>query len=121
MINGRWQRLHIVGLALAPDFVVEYAGSAMVPDNRRYGVLWTSADGLETAFDMKGTFNDAVVRYGAVTGPLQRDPWGSSRFVRVAGPTPYDDDWAYWFHFSWRYMPSTQSRISRSISAADSS
>ena len=22
-------------------------------------------------------FNDAVIRYGAVTGPLQRDPWGS--------------------------------------------
>ena len=30
-------------------------------------------------------FNDAVIRYGAVTGPLQRDPWGSSRFVRVGG------------------------------------
>jgi CO/xanthine dehydrogenase Mo-binding subunit len=37
-------------------------------------------------------FNDAVVRYGDVTGPLQRDPWGSSRFVRVGGETPYDDD-----------------------------
>ena len=33
-------------------------------------------------------FNDAVVRYGAVTGPLQRDPWGASRFVRVGGKTP---------------------------------
>jgi CO/xanthine dehydrogenase Mo-binding subunit len=37
-------------------------------------------------------FNDTVIRYGAVTGPLQRDPWGSYRFVRLAGPTPYDDD-----------------------------
>src|SRR6516164_2549236 len=37
-------------------------------------------------------FNDAVIRYGAVTGPLQRDPWGSYRFVRLGGPTPYDDD-----------------------------
>src|SRR6516162_851401 len=37
-------------------------------------------------------FNDAVIRYGAVTGPLQRDPWGAYRFVRLAGPTPYDDD-----------------------------
>ena len=37
-------------------------------------------------------FNDAVVRYGAVTGPLQRDPWGASRFVRVGGKTPYDED-----------------------------
>jgi CO/xanthine dehydrogenase Mo-binding subunit len=37
-------------------------------------------------------FNDAVIRYGAVTGPLRRDPWGAARFVRVGGPTPYDDD-----------------------------
>jgi CO/xanthine dehydrogenase Mo-binding subunit len=37
-------------------------------------------------------FNDAVVRYGTVTGPLQRDPWGASRFVRVGGMTGYDDD-----------------------------
>jgi CO/xanthine dehydrogenase Mo-binding subunit len=37
-------------------------------------------------------FNDAVVRYGAVTGPLQRDPWGVSRFVRVGGKTPYEED-----------------------------
>src|SRR5262245_2264292 len=37
-------------------------------------------------------FDDAVIRYGAITGPLQRDPWGASRFVRVGGKTPYDDD-----------------------------
>jgi CO/xanthine dehydrogenase Mo-binding subunit len=37
-------------------------------------------------------FNGAVVRYGEVTGPLQRNPWGSSRFVRVGGKTPYDED-----------------------------
>ena len=37
-------------------------------------------------------FNDAVIRYGAVTGPLQRDPWGAGRFVRVGGKTPYDED-----------------------------
>jgi len=37
-------------------------------------------------------FNDAVIRYGAVTGPLQRDPWGAGRFVRVGGRTPTDED-----------------------------
>ena len=40
----------------------------------------------------KVQFNDAVVRYGEVTGPLQRDPWGSSRFVRVGGKTAQDED-----------------------------
>jgi CO/xanthine dehydrogenase Mo-binding subunit len=37
-------------------------------------------------------FNDTVIRYGDVTGPLARDPWGSSRFVRVGGPTPEAED-----------------------------
>ncbi|WP_179404955.1 xanthine dehydrogenase family protein molybdopterin-binding subunit [Burkholderia guangdongensis] len=37
-------------------------------------------------------FRDDVVRYGAVTGPLERDPWGTFRFVRVGGATPDDDD-----------------------------
>ena len=30
--------------------------------------------------------------YGTVTGPLQRDPWGASRFVRIGGKTGYDED-----------------------------
>jgi CO/xanthine dehydrogenase Mo-binding subunit len=37
-------------------------------------------------------FNDAVIRYGAVTGPLQRDPWGALRFVRVGGQRPDGED-----------------------------
>jgi CO/xanthine dehydrogenase Mo-binding subunit len=37
-------------------------------------------------------FRDGVIRYGAQTGPLERDPWGTFRFVRVGGDTPYDDD-----------------------------
>ena len=33
-----------------------------------------------------------MIRYGAVTGPLERDPWGTFRYVRVGGKTAYDDD-----------------------------
>ncbi len=37
-------------------------------------------------------FRDDVIRYGATTGPLERDPWAAFRFVCVGGKTPYDDD-----------------------------
>jgi len=37
-------------------------------------------------------FRRDVLRYGDETGPLQRDPWGTFRFVRVGGATGYDDD-----------------------------
>jgi CO/xanthine dehydrogenase Mo-binding subunit len=33
-----------------------------------------------------------IIRYGAPSGPLERDPWGSFRYVRVGGATPFDDD-----------------------------
>ncbi|HTJ21696.1 MAG TPA: FtsX-like permease family protein [Gemmatimonadaceae bacterium] len=86
VVNGRWQRLHIVGVAISPEFVVEFAGGGFFVDNRRYGILWTSAQTLETAFDMKGAFNDVVVRLApgaderAVIGDLDRllRPWGSA-------------------------------------------
>ncbi|VVE29954.1 Putative xanthine dehydrogenase molybdenum-binding subunit XdhA [Pandoraea communis] len=37
-------------------------------------------------------FHNEIIRYGDVTGPLERDPWGSFRYVRVGGKTAYDDD-----------------------------
>ena len=37
-------------------------------------------------------FNNTVVRYGEPGVPLERDPWGSSRFVRVAGADPAAED-----------------------------
>ncbi|RXZ42111.1 xanthine dehydrogenase family protein molybdopterin-binding subunit [Crenobacter cavernae] len=37
-------------------------------------------------------FHDEIIRYGNETGPLERDPWASWRFVRVGGKTPFDDD-----------------------------
>ncbi len=37
-------------------------------------------------------FHDEIIRYGAATGPLERDPWGTFRFVRVGGTTAYDED-----------------------------
>ena len=33
-----------------------------------------------------------VVRSGAVSGPLEREPWAGFRYVRVGGATPYDED-----------------------------
>ena len=33
-----------------------------------------------------------VIRYGATTGPLDREPWGVFRYVRVGGASPDDED-----------------------------
>ncbi|WP_261821560.1 xanthine dehydrogenase family protein molybdopterin-binding subunit [Pragia fontium] len=37
-------------------------------------------------------FHDEVILSGKKTGPLERDPWGTFRYVRVGGTTSNDDD-----------------------------
>lgn len=61
IINGRWQRLRIVGVTLSPEYVYEIGGGEMFPDSRRFGVLWMSRDALGPAFNMEGAFNDVAL------------------------------------------------------------
>jgi putative ABC transport system permease protein len=58
VINGRWEQLHIVGIALSPEYVYEIRGIELLPDNKRFGVLWMGRDALSAAFDRDGAFND---------------------------------------------------------------
>jgi putative ABC transport system permease protein len=62
IINGRWQRLRIVGIALSPEFVYQISPGWFFPDDKRYGVFWMGHEALATAFDMQGGFNDVAVR-----------------------------------------------------------
>lgn len=61
ILNGRWQALQIVGIALSPEYVYEIRGVDILPDNRRFGVLWMGREALGTAFDMDGAFNDVAL------------------------------------------------------------
>ncbi len=61
VLNGRWQQLRIVGVALSPEYVYEVRSSDIFPDNRRFGVLWMSREAMGPAFDMDGAFNDVVL------------------------------------------------------------
>ncbi|HYL93592.1 MAG TPA: ABC transporter permease, partial [Alphaproteobacteria bacterium] len=62
VINGRWKRLTIVGIALSPEYIYEIRGGGSVfPDNRRFGVLWMDRDVLGPAFNMDGAFNDVAL------------------------------------------------------------
>lgn len=61
VINGRWERLRIVGIALSPEYVYEIRGAEVFPDNRRFGVLWMSREALGPLFNMEGGFNDVAL------------------------------------------------------------
>jgi putative ABC transport system permease protein len=61
IINGRWTKLSIVGVALSPEFVYEIRPGDMFPDARRFGVMWMNREALGTAFNLDGAFNNVVL------------------------------------------------------------
>ncbi|MFB2769461.1 ABC transporter permease [Pelatocladus sp. BLCC-F211] len=62
VINGRWQKLRIVGIALSPEYVYSIQGTGDIfPDNKRFGVFWMGRKALGTAFNMDGAFNDLTL------------------------------------------------------------
>ncbi|HEY0846935.1 MAG TPA: FtsX-like permease family protein [Noviherbaspirillum sp.] len=60
IINGRKERLHIVGIAISPEYVNEIKGNSF-PDNRRFGVLWMPQEALASALNMRDSFNDVAI------------------------------------------------------------
>jgi putative ABC transport system permease protein len=71
VINGRWQRLRVVGIAISPEYVYEIGEGGFFPDNRRFGVLWMSREAMGPAFDMLDAFNDAS--FALVPGASEAD------------------------------------------------
>lgn len=61
IINGKWEKLVIVGIALSPEFVLQARPGALSPDYKRYAILWMGRNALSTAYDMKGAFNDVAL------------------------------------------------------------
>jgi len=62
VINGKWKMLHIVGTALSPEFILQIRPGGITVDFKRYAILWMGRPALETAYDMKGAFNDVVLK-----------------------------------------------------------
>lgn len=58
VIRGHKRKLRVVGLALSPEYVYSIGPGALMPDDRRFGVLWMGREALAAAFDLDGAFND---------------------------------------------------------------
>jgi putative ABC transport system permease protein len=62
IINGRRRSLRIVGIALSPEYVYTIPPGEIIPDDKRYGILWMERKALASAFNMEGGFNDVALR-----------------------------------------------------------
>ena len=72
VINGKWKMLSIVGTALSPEFILQIRPGGITVDFKRYAILWMGRNALGTGYNMKGAFNDVVLRLspGANTGDI---------------------------------------------------
>jgi len=61
VINGKWKKLIICGIALSPEFVLVMRQYAMSPDFKRYGILWMNRKAIGKAYNMDGAFNDVAL------------------------------------------------------------
>jgi putative ABC transport system permease protein len=62
IINGRRRELRIVGIALSPEYVYTIPPGEIIPDDRRFGILWMERKALASAFNMEGGFNDVSIK-----------------------------------------------------------
>lgn len=62
VIGGVLRSLRIVGVAMSPEFVMPLPAGEMIPDKKRFTILWVARSSVGAAFDMDGAFNDVVLK-----------------------------------------------------------
>lgn len=87
VINGTLRELKIVGVVLSPEYLIQISAGEILPDDKRFGVLWMDHEALATVFDMDGAFNDVsltLLRGASEKDVLQQldlllEPYGGLR------------------------------------------
>jgi putative ABC transport system permease protein len=61
VIEGTRRTLHVVGLAMSPEYVFALGPGSFINDPGRFGVLWMDRSVVAPAFRMEGSFDDVVI------------------------------------------------------------
>lgn len=85
VINGRRRTLHVVGVAISPEFVYDaMPGNFSFTDSRHSGIMWMARDELGATVDMDGAFNEVALAIAPGTS-LQEVVEGVNRILRPYG------------------------------------
>ncbi|WP_407166078.1 ABC transporter permease [Bradyrhizobium sp. ORS 111] len=85
-IKGHRKELKLVGTALSPEYIFFGVPGAMVPDDRRFGVMWMDRDALAAAFDLREAANDvslSVLPTVSIDDVINKVDWLLQRFGGV--------------------------------------
>lgn len=58
IINGKRRTLSVAGIVLSAEYIYSVRPGELLPDDKRFGVLWMGYDELSSACDLKDAFND---------------------------------------------------------------
>jgi len=61
LLNGKLERLTLVGTVLTPEYIYATRGGAM-PDDEWFAVVWIDEKALAAGFNMEGAFNSVLLR-----------------------------------------------------------
>jgi len=62
VLNGHRRTLRVVGVALSPEFIYSLGPGSLMPDDKRFGVLWMNRRALGAAFDLEEAFNSVTLQ-----------------------------------------------------------
>ncbi|MFM9847966.1 MAG: ABC transporter permease [Hyphomicrobiaceae bacterium] len=62
LLNGKKRVVKVVGVALSPEFIYALGPGDLMPDDRRFAVLWMSEKALAGLFDLDGAFNSVTLK-----------------------------------------------------------
>ena len=62
ILNGRKRQLVVVGIALSPEFIYSIGPGDIMPDDRRFGIVWMSEKALASAYDLEGAFSSVSLK-----------------------------------------------------------
>ena len=77
-VGGQRRDVTIAGVALSPEFIFALGPGQVVPDDRRFAIVWMAGPELAAALGLAGQFNDLAIRLGpaisaaSVIEPLAR-------------------------------------------------
>ncbi|MDX2223037.1 MAG: ABC transporter permease [Rhodospirillaceae bacterium] len=71
IMNGKKRRLSVIGIALTPEYIYALAPGQIMPDDKRFGVIFMGREALAAAFDLDESFNNVTVKLAH--GAVERD------------------------------------------------
>ncbi len=61
-MQGQVRLLRVTGIALSPEHIYALGPGEMMPDPRRFGIVWLPQDTLAAAYDLEGMFSNLVLK-----------------------------------------------------------